>query len=159
MTKRRRVGRGARMAGPIGDPRVRGALVAVCAVLLVSASLALRGPRAGWQHNISYQRRLMTALSIIEDVSPRSIVFIDYGRNHPPDLSLVWNVPDLASARSWLAYDRGTDNLRLMRLAPERRAFVFWADEGRVTPLPPDRKSTRLKSSHANISYAVFCLK
>src|SRR3712207_7439131 len=24
---------------------------------------------------------------------------------------------------------------------------------------PPDRKSTRLNSSHANISYAVFCLK
>src|SRR5438445_10128121 len=28
--------------------------------------------------------------------------------------------------------------------------------EGRETP---DRKSTRLNSSHANISYAVFCLK
>src|SRR3712207_7971790 len=28
---------------------------------------------------------------------------------------------------------------------------------GRV--LEPDRKSTRLNSSHANISYAVFCLK
>src|SRR3712207_7159996 len=32
-----------------------------------------------------------------------------------------------------------------------------------TTPLPPlrdtDRKSTRLNSSHANISYAVFCLK
>src|SRR3712207_7468025 len=26
-------------------------------------------------------------------------------------------------------------------------------------PTPPDRKSTRLNSSHANISYAVFCLK
>src|SRR3712207_8688526 len=26
-------------------------------------------------------------------------------------------------------------------------------------PLPLDRKSTRLNSSHANISYAVFCLK
>src|SRR5581483_1634600 len=26
-------------------------------------------------------------------------------------------------------------------------------------PPPPDRKSTRLNSSHANISYAVFCLK
>src|SRR3712207_1717496 len=26
-------------------------------------------------------------------------------------------------------------------------------------PLPRDRKSTRLNSSHANISYAVFCLK
>src|SRR3712207_8642725 len=28
-----------------------------------------------------------------------------------------------------------------------------------VAPAPRDRKSTRLNSSHANISYAVFCLK
>src|SRR5258707_9819767 len=28
-----------------------------------------------------------------------------------------------------------------------------------VTPTIVDRKSTRLNSSHANISYAVFCLK
>src|SRR3712207_8861561 len=28
-----------------------------------------------------------------------------------------------------------------------------------ATPTPVDRKSTRLNSSHANISYAVFCLK
>src|SRR3712207_8762659 len=28
-----------------------------------------------------------------------------------------------------------------------------------VTTTAPDRKSTRLNSSHANISYAVFCLK
>src|SRR3712207_6859712 len=30
---------------------------------------------------------------------------------------------------------------------------------GRGVAPPPDRKSTRLNSSHANISYAVFCLK
>src|SRR3712207_7807065 len=32
---------------------------------------------------------------------------------------------------------------------------------GRLRPVSPgiDRKSTRLNSSHANISYAVFCLK
>src|SRR3712207_7472973 len=29
----------------------------------------------------------------------------------------------------------------------------------RANQPPPDRKSTRLNSSHANISYAVFCLK
>src|SRR3712207_8219661 len=29
----------------------------------------------------------------------------------------------------------------------------------RAWPTPPDRKSTRLNSSHANISYAAFCLK
>src|SRR3712207_8523556 len=28
-----------------------------------------------------------------------------------------------------------------------------------LAALPKDRKSTRLNSSHANISYAVFCLK
>src|SRR5947209_5604422 len=29
----------------------------------------------------------------------------------------------------------------------------------RIAAMKPDRKSTRLNSSHANISYAVFCLK
>src|SRR3712207_7225415 len=36
-------------------------------------------------------------------------------------------------------------------------AAVGFAHEGHV--VPRDRKSTRLNSSHANISYAVFCLK
>src|SRR3712207_7695220 len=31
--------------------------------------------------------------------------------------------------------------------------------QGRPRPRGVDRKSTRLNSSHANISYAVFCLK
>src|SRR3712207_6965122 len=34
--------------------------------------------------------------------------------------------------------------------------LVRW---GRRHAVPRDRKSTRLNSSHANISYAVFCLK
>src|SRR3712207_6926659 len=33
------------------------------------------------------------------------------------------------------------------------------AGRAALKPLPGDRKSTRLNSSHANISYAVFCLK
>src|SRR3712207_7256289 len=33
------------------------------------------------------------------------------------------------------------------------------AHAARVRDGDPDRKSTRLNSSHANISYAVFCLK
>src|SRR3989442_10039474 len=32
-------------------------------------------------------------------------------------------------------------------------------DRGGPAPLPQDRKSTRLNSSHVRISYAVFCLK
>src|SRR3712207_8655089 len=38
---------------------------------------------------------------------------------------------------------------------PELRRAKWWAPVGRIE----DRKSTRLNSSHANISYAVFCLK
>src|SRR3712207_8548609 len=34
-----------------------------------------------------------------------------------------------------------------------------YADRRRAAGLDVDRKSTRLNSSHANISYAVFCLK
>src|SRR3712207_6937464 len=36
----------------------------------------------------------------------------------------------------------------------QREWEVFWQDTWKL-----DRKSTRLNSSHANISYAVFCLK
>src|SRR5215467_15795999 len=42
------------------------------------------------------------------------------------------------------------------RSCPARRAR---ARPGRRSPSPPDRKSTRLNSSHLVISYAVFCLK
>src|SRR3712207_7676483 len=39
-----------------------------------------------------------------------------------------------------------------------RRPRPHGRPERRARPAP-DRKSTRLNSSHANISYAVFCLK
>src|SRR3712207_7659409 len=42
-----------------------------------------------------------------------------------------------------------------LRLRPRLRARRRGAHVGRAG----DRKSTRLNSSHANISYAVFCLK
>src|SRR3712207_9530169 len=42
--------------------------------------------------------------------------------------------------------------------APTRRALAAHSLEPLHQPTT-DRKSTRLNSSHANISYAVFCLK
>src|SRR5258707_5197366 len=38
-------------------------------------------------------------------------------------------------------------------------AYVIGVEVARISASPRDRKSTRLNSSHANISYAVFCLK
>src|SRR3712207_7811268 len=58
--------------------------------------------------------------------------------------------------------------LRRIPLAPgesRRVSFTLTGDDLRYVAqdgrrvLEPDRKSTRLNSSHANISYAVFCLK
>src|SRR3712207_7927547 len=38
------------------------------------------------------------------------------------------------------------------------RSAYLWQEPGDLSSLEnPDRKSTRLNSSHANISYAVFC--
>src|SRR3712207_8185135 len=57
---------------------------------------------------------------------------------------------------------------RAVRVDPQQRRLLVDALEAvagvRVArkplgPAPADRKSTRLNSSHANISYAVFCLK
>src|SRR3712207_8369125 len=49
--------------------------------------------------------------------------------------------------------------LRRLRVAAERPGHRGIADAERAGSVRPDRKSTRLNSSHANISYAVFCLK
>src|SRR3712207_6958179 len=42
---------------------------------------------------------------------------------------------------------------------PDLRAIHAVQVALQASALGPDRKSTRLNSSHANISYAVFCLK
>src|SRR5688572_32095925 len=55
--------------------------------------------------------------------------------------------------------------LRILRGRPDKAPRVFeieqldMKDVGADHPWPLDRKSTRLNSSHSQISYAVFCLK
>src|SRR5947209_14664056 len=49
------------------------------------------------------------------------------------------------------------DALPIYFIADEDR--TEWLHRPRAHPRTGDRKSTRLNSSHANISYAVFCLK
>src|SRR5438270_2125919 len=48
----------------------------------------------------------------------------------------------------------------LLELAKERaNSAIYVAGDDPEAALPGDRKSTRLNSSHSQISYAVFCLK
>src|SRR3712207_8575979 len=43
--------------------------------------------------------------------------------------------------------------------ASREKIILHYPGGGSITLNKKDRKSTRLNSSHANISYAVFCLK
>src|SRR3712207_8853909 len=65
---------------------------------------------------------------------------------------LTAEAPDVA-----LAARTGPATVEPARCA-EPAHLLIWAAEAEAPPRE-DRKSTRLNSSHANISYAVFCLK
>src|SRR3712207_7827102 len=62
-------------------------------------------------------------------------------------------------ARGDDARDRAFDALLRADCGEERSAAPEPPGRVRGRVARPDRKSTRLNSSHANISYAVFCLK
>src|SRR3712207_7460031 len=57
------------------------------------------------------------------------------------------------------AQEGGLDLQQLRGLAHGDGRVVLVVEPGQPHRPHPDRKSTRLNSSHANISYAVFCLK
>jgi len=63
--------------GSMSDLRVRVAVLAMCAFVLIPAAIVLPRYRAAWQRTTIYQRRFMAALAFIERESPRSIVFVD----------------------------------------------------------------------------------
>src|SRR3712207_6297300 len=79
-------------------------------------------------------------------------------------------VPFRTAVRAWFAISLQTFGGPAGQIAVMQRSLVDekrWIGQRRFLHalnycmlLPgPDRKSTRLNSSHANISYAVFCLK
>src|SRR5688572_25463467 len=70
---------------------------------------------------------------------------------------------EASSLRRWKLSRRGFGNVGLVvgddRETAERRFFDSWVARGPDDDDRPDRKSTRLNSSHSQTSYAVFCLK
>src|SRR3712207_7308365 len=81
-----------------------------------------------------------------------------------PPRSTLFPYTTLFRSREVLRHDQHTV---LAAFAQVRHVFELDPQEGfpstyagfPALALPGDRKSTRLNSSHANISYAVFCLK
>src|SRR3712207_8855510 len=87
----------------------------------------------------------------------------------PPRSTLFPYTPLFRSVGDHVAGDPALDPHRVEPLAVTAAVDVHLAGVVRgqrrqdarraVDGVRPDRKSTRLNSSHANISYAVFCLK
>src|SRR3712207_6941374 len=65
----------------------------------------------------------------------------------------------LARPRGHPGFQRVVEQPQLLLAAPVFLDIDHRADETPESAVDRDRKSTRLNSSHANISYAVFCLK
>jgi len=84
------------------------------------------------QRETLYHRNFQRLLSGIPD--SKAIVFVRYSPNHAAHFSLVRNVPDPSAARVWVVYDRGEDDSRLLRLAPDRVPYLY--DDARLTIVP-----------------------
>lgn len=113
-----------------GSPRAaRGAALAT--LLLASAvTLTVPGTVAWWRnaHDIvvAEQEEFRAAVRALPDA--KSVVFVRYAPNHDVHFPLVRNEGDLAAARTWLVHDRGADNERLLKSAPDRAPYLY--DQG-----------------------------
>ena len=114
---------GASPAMPRRDLVVMGAAITLV-VLLPVRTLAARETHQRLLAGQEYFRAL------VDELPGPSIVFVRYGPRHVMHYSLIENPRDYASARAWTVYDRGEDNRRLQRLAPERTAYLY--DEDRL---------------------------
>src|SRR3712207_7313929 len=89
---------------------------------------------------------------------PRSTLFPYTTLFRSADLSAWWAQLDQWRQKYPLGYDWPEDGALSPQYVIERLGAIAGPD-AIYTSGVGDRKSTRLNSSHANISYAVFCLK
>jgi hypothetical protein len=105
------------------------------ALLLPGAVADARVSHTNKSRQVGYQSAFRATLGQIS--AEKSIVFVRYGPKHILHYSLIDNQPDLARARVWTVYDRGTDDARLMAIAPDREAFLFDEASQALIPLSP----------------------
>jgi hypothetical protein len=87
--------------------------------------------RDGKQATMAGQRAFRETIAKLP--GRQAVVFVRYAPSHNPHRSVIANEPDLAGARVWLVYDRGPDNERLLRAAPNRVAYLFDEASGVIT--------------------------
>ena len=117
---------------------MRGALALVTLTLALVVPFDVATARDDLDSIKRAQREFLAAVDRLPEA--KVVVFVKYPASWSGHKSMVDNPPDYARARAWLAYDRGTDNARLMQTAPERAAYRY--DAGfetmeRLAPIAP----------------------
>jgi hypothetical protein len=79
----------------------------------------------------------------------KAVVFIRYSKTQTIHPSLVENDPDLEHERIWLVFDRGADNARLRKIAPDRRPYLYLQSRDLLVPLDrePNERIRRILES------------
>lgn len=118
---------------PSGTPNTVFAVIASALLLMPYTTRAVPYIEGREAERRAYHRDFRTMLEMVP--AKHSMVFIRYARGHSAHQSLVTNEPDLANARVWTVYDRGADNIRLIRLDPHRKPFLFDDEHRMLVPL------------------------
>jgi hypothetical protein len=71
----------------------------------------------------------------------KKIVFVRYPKGEGCQQNLIQNEPPLATAKTWIVNDRGDDDVRLLRAAPDRVPYLFDAKTFTMQQLPKDSRS------------------
>ena len=130
----KRVGRARELALP--------ALV-TCAALVSWLSADSLDAFGMWHRQLSYAPKYHETFQELVSKIPdrKAVVFVRYAPTADVHLSLTNNEPDPASARVWAVHDLGDENLRLLKIAPDRVPYLYEELPGRrvLRPLPmPD---------------------
>jgi hypothetical protein len=105
----------------------------VCTLPMIR--IEMRFNRAQHLGNANFPRRFAMAVA---QMPPRSILFVRHAKWHEGHWSLVTNEPDFATAKTWIAYDRGDSlNAELLRRAGGRSAFLFDQARPSIDPYAP----------------------
>lgn len=115
------------------EPRIAMAMLLLLAVDAIPASGALSKRRAEVERAHRYHASFRRVLA--STAPERVVVFVRYAPEHDIHRALVEVPPDYATGRAWVVHDRGADNERLLRLAPDRKPYLFDEASWRLLPM------------------------
>jgi hypothetical protein len=71
----------------------------------------------------------------------KKIVFVRYPKGEGCQQNLIQNDPPLATAKTWIVNDRGDDDFRLLRAAPDRVPYLFDVKTFEMQRLPNESRA------------------